>query len=46
MVHNMQTKNVLIVDDEPNVAVMIAASLEKLGERYAFEVAHSDWAAT
>ncbi len=34
-------KRVLIVDDEPNVAVMLSASLENLGEGYVFETANS-----
>lgn len=37
----MQPKRVLIVDDEPHVTMMLADSLEKLGEDYAVEMAHS-----
>jgi two-component system response regulator (stage 0 sporulation protein F) len=37
----MQPKRVLIVDDEPHVTMMLADSLEKLGESYAIETAHS-----
>lgn len=32
---------VLIVDDEPNVATMLAISLETLGEDYIFDIAHN-----
>ncbi len=42
MTRNMsQTKRVLIVDDEPNVATMLSVALEKLGKDYIFEIAHS-----
>lgn len=34
-------KRVLIVDDEPNVAMILAANLEKLGEGYDVDTAHS-----
>lgn len=37
----MQPRRVLIVDDEPHVTMMLADSLEKLGESYAIETAHS-----
>jgi len=37
----MQPKRVLIVDDEAHVTMMLADSLEKLGENYAIETAHS-----
>jgi CheY-like chemotaxis protein len=37
----MQAKRILIVDDQPNIALMIAASLENLGKSYAIEVAHN-----
>jgi CheY-like chemotaxis protein/predicted regulator of Ras-like GTPase activity (Roadblock/LC7/MglB family) len=35
------TKRVLIVDDEPNVAMMLSDTLEVLGDDYTFEIAHS-----
>lgn len=35
------TKRVLIVDDEPNVAMMLSDSLEALGSDYQFDIAHS-----
>ncbi len=41
MMDDRQLKHVLIVDDEPNVALMLADSLEKLGEDYVIETAHS-----
>lgn len=37
----MQPKRVLIVDDEPNVTMVLAGGLEKLGEEYAIDTAHS-----
>jgi two-component system response regulator (stage 0 sporulation protein F) len=37
----MQPKRVLVVDDEPHVTMMLVESLEKLGEDYAIETAHS-----
>jgi CheY-like chemotaxis protein len=37
----MQPKRVLIVDDESHVTTMLADSLEKLGEDFAIETAHS-----
>ncbi len=36
----MPATRVLIVDDEPNIAMMVAASLEKLGGSYITEVAY------
>lgn len=36
-----EQKRVLIVDDEPNLAIMLATSLEALGEEYIFETAHN-----
>ncbi len=36
-----QPKRVLIVDDEPNVAMLLADSLEKLGDEYVFETARN-----
>jgi len=36
-----QTKRVLIVDDEPNVTLTLAAGLEKMGSGYVFETANS-----
>lgn len=41
MAGNTQPKRVLIVDDEPNVAFVLADSLEKLGEGYSIETANS-----
>ncbi len=41
MAHHSQSKRVLIVDDEPNVAVVLADSLEKLGDDYIIETASS-----
>jgi CheY-like chemotaxis protein len=38
-------KRVLIVDDEPNVAMVLAESLERLGEDYIVETANSGEAA-
>jgi CheY-like chemotaxis protein/predicted regulator of Ras-like GTPase activity (Roadblock/LC7/MglB family) len=35
-----QPKRILIVDDEPNVALMLVAGLEKLGDEYLFEIAY------
>lgn len=35
------TKRMLVVDDEPNVTMVVAASLRKLGEQYEIERAHS-----
>ena len=32
---------ILIVDDEPKVAMVLALSLERLGEGYSFDIAHS-----
>jgi DNA-binding NtrC family response regulator len=37
----MQTKQVLLVDDEPNVIMIMAASVKKLGEEYVVETAQS-----
>jgi CheY-like chemotaxis protein/predicted regulator of Ras-like GTPase activity (Roadblock/LC7/MglB family) len=36
-----ESKRVLIVDDEPNVTVVLAAGLEKLGQDYVIETANS-----
>ena len=41
MRYNVQPTRVLIVDDEANVAVVLADSLEKLGEEFVFETAFS-----
>jgi len=35
------TTRILIVDDEPNVAMMVAASLEKMGSSYVTEIAYN-----
>jgi CheY-like chemotaxis protein len=37
----VDSKRVLIVDDEPNVTVVLAAGLEKLGQDYVIETANS-----
>lgn len=37
----MNPKRVLIVDDEPNVAIVLSESLKKLGNDYVFETAYS-----
>lgn len=37
----MKQKRVLIVDDEPNVAMVLSACLEKLGNDYVCEIAHN-----
>lgn len=39
MTTSYSPKKVLIVDDEPNVALMLAEGLEKLGEGYRFDTA-------
>jgi len=41
MTNSKQPKRVLIVDDEPNVALVVSLALKKLGEDYIFEIAHS-----
>ncbi len=41
MTSNLRTKRVLIVDDEPNVAAVLAEGLEELGEKYIIETASS-----
>ncbi len=41
MIQDMLSKRVLIVDDESNVAMTLAASMEKLGKEYVIETAHS-----
>ncbi|MFN8453966.1 MAG: response regulator [Anaerolineae bacterium] len=37
----MKQKRVLIVDDEPNVAMVLSACLERLGDDYICEIAHN-----
>lgn len=37
----MNPKRVLIVDDEPNVALILSDSLKKLGSDYVFEIAYN-----
>lgn len=37
----MKQKRVLIVDDEPNVALVLSACLERLGDDYICEIAHN-----
>lgn len=37
----MNPKHVLIVDDEPNVALVLSDSLKKLGNNYVFETAYN-----
>ncbi len=39
MAKNVQHKRVLIVDDEPHVAMVLADALEKLGDQYIFDTA-------
>ena len=38
---HVESKRVLIVDDEPNVTIVLAAGLEKLGRDYVIETANS-----
>jgi len=41
----MPAQRVLVVDDQPNVAILLAASLETMGDEFILEVAHDGQAA-
>ena len=41
MALDSQPKRVLVVDDEPNAAMVIAASMKRLGQEFLVETAHS-----
>jgi two-component system, response regulator, stage 0 sporulation protein F len=41
MIRDMQSKRLLVVDDEPAVAMVLAENLEKVDDEYVVETAHS-----